>query len=51
MEIKMLLFSILSNFTIESCSKTEIPLKLKPDTFQNRAENGVWIKLKPNSKA
>jgi cytochrome P450 family 9 len=46
METKALFFSVLSNFTIERCSKTEIPLQIKPDAFQNRPANGVWLTLK-----
>lgn len=45
MEIKALFVSTLSNFTIEKSSRTEIPLQLKPDAFQNRPKNGVWLTL------
>lgn len=47
METKSLFFSLLSKFTIEQCSKTEIPLQLKPEVFQNRPKNGVWVALRP----
>lgn len=50
MEVKALFFSLLSNFTIERNNKTEIPLKLKPDVFQHRPVNGVWLTLRPKSK-
>lgn len=50
METKSLFFSILSNFTIEKCNKTEIPLQIKPDVFQNRPKNGVWVALTPKKR-
>lgn len=50
METKALFFSILSNFTIEKCNKTEIPLQIKPDVFQNRPKNGVWVALTPKKR-
>lgn len=50
MEAKALFFSILSNFTIEKCNKTEIPLQIKPDVLQNRPKNGVWVALMPKKR-
>ena len=50
MEIKALFFSILSNFTIEKNSRTEISLKLQPDVLQNKPVNGVWVTLKSKTK-
>lgn len=50
MEVKALVFSVLSNFTIEKNSRTEIPLQIKPDVFQNRPKNGVWVTLKSKKK-
>jgi cytochrome P450 family 9 len=50
METKALFVSILSKFTIEVNSKTEIPLQFMPDTFQNRPKNGVWLSLKVKQK-
>lgn len=47
MEIKALFVSLLSNFTIETCSKTENPLRIKPAVFTYHPANGVWVSLKP----
>jgi len=46
MEMKALTFSFLTHFTIEKCSKTEIPLKIKPETFTNRPVNPIIVALK-----
>lgn len=50
MEVKAFFFSIISNFSIEKSSRTEVPFKLKPEVFQHRPQNGVWLTLKPKSK-
>lgn len=50
MESKALFYSVISNFTIEKCSKTEIPLKIKPDPLQHRPLNGIWVSLKSKQK-
>uniref|UniRef100_A0A336ME61 CSON014165 protein n=1 Tax=Culicoides sonorensis TaxID=179676 RepID=A0A336ME61_CULSO len=46
MEIKVALYYLLLNFTLEVTEKTQIPLKLKKG-FAQQAENGIWLKLKP----
>lgn len=46
MEIKALMFSLLSNFTIEKNSRTEVPIQIKPETLQHRPRNGVWLTLR-----
>lgn len=50
MEVKALFYSLLTNFTIEKNSKTENPVVVKPDVFQNRPLNGIWLTLKSKSK-
>lgn len=46
MKVKALFFALLSNFTLEACSRTENPIQLKLYAFQNKPKNGVWLKLK-----
>lgn len=49
MVIKAFAFSILSKFSIDKCSKTEIPLKIQPDVLVIRPMNGIWLALKPRN--
>lgn len=50
MAVKSVFFNILSNFTIEKCSRTENPVQLLPDINLIRPKNGIWLALKPRSK-
>lgn len=43
--MKVLLFYLLSRCELKRCTKTEVPLKLSNDLFTVTAVNGFWIKV------
>ncbi|KAJ8729841.1 hypothetical protein PYW07_016879 [Mythimna separata] len=45
MELKVLMFQIILNFTIVKTEKTMDPIKLKPHNFNIRALNETWVKF------
>lgn len=45
MEIKVILYHLLLNFTFEANAKTQIPIKLKK--IELAAKQGVHLELKP----
>nr|QEL53085.1 cytochrome P450 CYP9A104 [Mythimna separata] len=45
MELKVLIFQIMLNFTIVKTEKTMDPIKLKPHSFNIKALNGTWVKF------
>ncbi len=47
MELKTIFFYLLSNFKLEVCEKTQVPLKYAKSPFAVRAEKGIWLNLKP----
>uniref|UniRef100_A0A1L8E3Z9 Putative cytochrome n=1 Tax=Nyssomyia neivai TaxID=330878 RepID=A0A1L8E3Z9_9DIPT len=47
METKAIIYYILTKFTFEVSSKTQIPLKLAKSGFTLKAEKGFWVDLKP----
>lgn len=48
MEIKTVLYYVLSSYSIRTCSKSHIPLELKPG-FQLQSKHGFWVKLMPTN--
>lgn len=47
MEVKVIVYNLLKDFSFESYEKTQIPLKMAKNFFALQAENGVWLELKP----
>uniref|UniRef100_A0A1Q3FR14 Putative cytochrome p450 9f2 n=1 Tax=Culex tarsalis TaxID=7177 RepID=A0A1Q3FR14_CULTA len=47
MEIKSIIYYLLKDFSFVPTEKTDIPLKMSKNMFALRAENGVWLELKP----
>jgi cytochrome P450 family 9 len=47
MELKTILYYLLSEFKFEACEKTEIPLKFSKAPFTIKPANGIWLNLKP----
>lgn len=50
MEAKLLIFNILSNFTIESCDKTPSKIELLPSFSQMLLKDNVIVEFKPRKK-
>lgn len=49
MEAKAILYHLVRDFRFEAASKTCIPMKLSPKTFQMVPINGFWLKLTPRN--
>ena len=47
MEIKAIVYHLVSKFRIEPNEKTQIPLKLKKTPVSVTAEDGVQLRFKP----
>ncbi|KXJ79841.1 hypothetical protein RP20_CCG027714 [Aedes albopictus] len=47
MEVKVIIYNLLKEFSLEASEKTQIPLKMSKNMFALQAENGVWLELKP----
>lgn len=50
MEVKLLYFHILRNFTLVPVEETQIPMKISRKTFSFVAEKGHWIGMKQRNK-
>ncbi|XP_058462580.1 cytochrome P450 9e2-like isoform X2 [Malaya genurostris] len=50
MEVKLILYYLLKDFSLEPTEKTQIPLQLTKNMFLFQAEKGVWTEFKPRSK-
>ncbi|XP_058462581.1 probable cytochrome P450 9f2 [Malaya genurostris] len=49
MEVKLILYYLLKDFSLEPTEKTQVPLKMLKNLFALQAENGVWVEFKPRS--
>ncbi|XP_055693821.1 probable cytochrome P450 9f2 [Lutzomyia longipalpis] len=49
MEIKAILYYLLTKFTFEASEKTQIPIKMAKLQFFVNVEKGFWINLKPRN--
>ncbi|XP_058837422.1 probable cytochrome P450 9f2 [Topomyia yanbarensis] len=49
MEVKLILYYLLKDFSLEPTEKTQIPLQLSKNMFALQAEKGVWVGIKPRS--
>ncbi|CAD7083929.1 unnamed protein product [Hermetia illucens] len=49
MVMKLMVYSLLSEFTLEKSSKTQVPLVLVAIGFQHSAKGGFWMKIKPRN--
>lgn len=47
MNVKIVLYKMLLNFSFEVTAKTQIPLRYKKTMMNVTAENGFWVQLKP----
>lgn len=47
MEVKVIIYNLLKDFSLEPSEKTEIPLKMSKNMFALQSENGVWLEFKP----
>ncbi|XP_058449767.1 probable cytochrome P450 9f2 [Malaya genurostris] len=50
MEVKLILYYLLKDFSLEPTEKTQIPLQLTKNMFLFQAEKGVWAEFKPRNK-
>ncbi|KAL5283304.1 hypothetical protein ACFFRR_005905 [Megaselia abdita] len=48
MEIKTVLFYLLGSYSIRLCSKSHVPLELKPG-MQLQSKHGFWVKMVPTN--
>ncbi|XP_053683462.1 probable cytochrome P450 9f2 [Sabethes cyaneus] len=51
MEVKLVVYYLLRDFSLEPTEKSEIPLRLKKGLFTMIPENGVWLEVKPRSES
>ncbi|XP_055529187.1 cytochrome P450 9e2-like [Wyeomyia smithii] len=51
MEVKLMLFYLLKDFSLEPTDKTQVPIRLAKSAFTLQAEQGVWVKIKNRSAA
>jgi cytochrome P450 family 9 len=49
MEIKILYYYILLNFSLEATEKTEMPIKLSKKLSAFYPDKGIWLELKPRN--
>ncbi|XP_019557470.3 probable cytochrome P450 9f2 [Aedes albopictus] len=49
MEMKMIVYYLLREFSFEPTEKTQIPLRLTMSGFTLQGEKGVWLEFKPRS--
>ena len=45
LELKIILFHLLSRCNLKPCSKTRVPIKLNPKSIISLPEGGFWLKL------
>ncbi|XP_062563384.1 probable cytochrome P450 9f2 [Armigeres subalbatus] len=50
MEVKVIVYNLLKDFSIEASEKTQIPLKMAKNFFALQAEKGVWLEFKPRKQ-
>lgn len=48
MEIKTVLYYLLGSYSIRLCSKSHVPVELKPG-FQLQSKHGFWVKMLPKN--
>ncbi|XP_053683281.1 cytochrome P450 9e2-like [Sabethes cyaneus] len=46
MEVKLMLYYLLKDFTLQPTEKTQIPLQLAKNAFTLQAEKGIWVEIK-----
>lgn len=46
---KAVFYSILKEYRIEKCAKTQDPIELKPQSMNTHAKNGFWVRFRPRS--
>lgn len=46
-EVKTIIYYLLTNFNFETCEDTQIPLKLAKIPVGLETEKGIWLKLTP----
>ncbi|XP_055530200.1 probable cytochrome P450 9f2 [Wyeomyia smithii] len=49
MEVKLILYYLLKDFSLEPTEKTQIPLQMSKNFFALQAEKGVWLEIKPRN--
>lgn len=49
LEMKLALVEVLSKFEVETCEKTEVPLKFSKKSLILIPKNGIWLKFQPIS--
>lgn len=47
MVAKTLFYFIVKEYRIEKCSKTQVPIELKPNSINMHAKHGFWVRLQP----
>lgn len=50
MEVKVIVYNLLKDFSFEATEKTQIPLQMAKNFFALQAEKGVWLELKPRKQ-
>ncbi|XP_055529183.1 probable cytochrome P450 9f2 [Wyeomyia smithii] len=49
MEVKLIIYYLLKDFSLEPTEKSQIPLQLKKSMFVLIPEGGVWLEVKPRN--
>ncbi|XP_058837427.1 probable cytochrome P450 9f2 [Topomyia yanbarensis] len=49
MEVKLIVYYLLKDFSFHLTEKTEVPLRMSKNLFALQAENGVWVEFKLRS--
>ncbi|XP_053683464.1 probable cytochrome P450 9f2 [Sabethes cyaneus] len=49
MEVKLILYFLLKDFSLEPTEKTQIPLQMSKNLFALQADKGVWLEIKPRN--
>ncbi|XP_058837428.1 probable cytochrome P450 9f2 [Topomyia yanbarensis] len=47
MEVKLIIYYLLKDFSLEPTEKTQVPLEMLKNLFAIQAKNGVWVEFKP----
>ncbi|KXJ73271.1 hypothetical protein RP20_CCG016134 [Aedes albopictus] len=47
MEVKVAVYYLLKEFSLERTERTQVPIKLSKKAIDLRTENGAWVELKP----
>ncbi|XP_053683470.1 probable cytochrome P450 9f2 [Sabethes cyaneus] len=49
MEVKLMVYYLLKDFSLEPTEQTQIPLQMSKNVFALKADKGVWLEMKPRT--